>query len=190
MSSKSILQKDLEDAADFNLTLEEKVYKSNKISLELMAQVKQMKLSMDYMAGYARVGGVYEPFNKDDVIDFNLAEYINWSPYRQPLSQLFVRESEGVYQFGSKRTTIKYENTELKVRVGGGFLSIDEFVQQYLPLEVEKLGPLGLYNVSNPLAAYSVSQLNANALANRSLSPKRKFSPNRSMNNIRQSVSI
>ena len=37
MSSKAILQKDLEDAADFNLTLEEKVYKSNKISLELMA---------------------------------------------------------------------------------------------------------------------------------------------------------
>ena len=80
MSSKSILQKDLEDAADFNLTLEEKVYKSNKISLDLMAQVKQMKLSMDNMAGYARIGGVYEPFNKDDVIDFNLAEYINWSP--------------------------------------------------------------------------------------------------------------
>ena len=129
------------------------MYKSNKISLDMMAQVKQMKLSMDYMAGFARF---YEPFNKSDVIDQNLAEYINWSPYRHPLSQLFVRESEGVYQFGSKRTTMKYENTELKVRVGGGFLSIDEFVQQYMPLELEKLGPAGLYNLTSVNGVQSV----------------------------------
>jgi len=37
MSSKAKMQRDLEDAADFNLTLEEKVYKSNKISLDMMA---------------------------------------------------------------------------------------------------------------------------------------------------------
>ena len=35
---------------------------------------------------------------------------------------------------------MKYDGNELKVRVGGGFLSIHEFVQQYLPLELEKIG--------------------------------------------------
>jgi hypothetical protein len=30
------MQKDLESAADFNITMEEKVYKSNKISLDLI----------------------------------------------------------------------------------------------------------------------------------------------------------
>ena len=30
--------------------------------------------------------------------------------------------------FGSKKTTIKLVNDDLKVKVGGGFLSIDEFI--------------------------------------------------------------
>jgi hypothetical protein len=34
---KAQMQKDLEAAADFNITMEEKVYKSNKISLCLSA---------------------------------------------------------------------------------------------------------------------------------------------------------
>ena len=128
LTEKSEMQKDLEEAADFNLSLEEKVYKSNKISLDLMAQVKQMQLNLNYLDNWARVGGFYQPVKKDE-IDEVLAEYINWSPHRHALSQLFEREHEGVYVFGTKKTTMKYENTELKVRVGGGYLSIDEFVQ-------------------------------------------------------------
>lgn len=139
MSSKSLMQKDLEEAADYNLSLEEKVYKSNKISLDLLAQVKHLKLGLDFFGQYYQV---YKG-DKYDTIDKALEEYINWSPYKIPLSNLFQKESEGVYTFGSKKTTMKYENTELKVRVGGGFLSIHEFVQQYLPLELEKIGWTG-----------------------------------------------
>ena len=50
----------------------------------------------------------------------------------------FKRENEGVYQFGQKRLSVKIENGSLKCRVGGGYLSIDEFVDQYLPIELEK----------------------------------------------------
>ena len=50
-----------------------------------------------------------------------------------------MRESEGVYQFGSKRVAIKVDKDKINVRVGGGFLSIDEFLDQYTPLELEKL---------------------------------------------------
>ena len=50
-----------------------------------------------------------------------------------------MRESEGVYQFGTKRIAVKVEKDNIKIRVGGGFLSIDEFLDQYTPQELEKL---------------------------------------------------
>ena len=42
---------------------------------------------------------VYIP-DKGDPIDKKLAEYINNYPDRQKLKIMFMRESEGVYQFG------------------------------------------------------------------------------------------
>lgn len=95
-----------------------------------------MKLGLDFFGNYYQV---YKG-DKHDSIDLALEEYINWSPVKIPLSNLWKKESEGVYTFGSKKTTMKYDGNELKVRVGGGFLSIHEFVQQYLPLELEKIG--------------------------------------------------
>lgn len=50
-----------------------------------------------------------------------------------------MRESEGVYQFGTKRVHVKCEGGGIKIRVGGGFLSIDEFLDQYTPTELQKL---------------------------------------------------
>lgn len=50
-----------------------------------------------------------------------------------------MRESEGVYQFGTKRVSIKVEKDNIKIRVGGGYLSIDEFLDQYTPVELDKL---------------------------------------------------
>lgn len=52
---------------------------------------------------------------------------------------MFMRESEGVYSFGTKKVAVKVEKDNIKIRVGGGFLSIDEFLDQYTPLEIEKL---------------------------------------------------
>ena len=53
---------------------------------------------------------------------------------------MFMRESEGVYQFGSKRVLVKVDKDKIIIRVGGGYLSIDEFLDQYTPAEFEKLG--------------------------------------------------
>lgn len=52
---------------------------------------------------------------------------------------MFMRESDGVYQFGTKRVAVKVEKDNIKIRVGGGYLSIDEFLDQYTPVELEKL---------------------------------------------------
>ena len=50
-----------------------------------------------------------------------------------------MRESEGIYEFGSKRIAVKVDKDKINIRVGGGYLSIDEFLDQYTPLELEKL---------------------------------------------------
>ena len=61
-------------------------------------------------------------------------------PEREKLKILFLRESEGVYQFGSKRVFIKIEKGEnILVRVGGGYMHIEEFITQYTNSEIDKI---------------------------------------------------
>lgn len=81
---------------------------------------------------------VYIPV-KDCPIDKKLAEYINNYPDRAKLKIMFMRESEGVYEFGSSRVRVKVERDRIQIKVGGGFLSIDEFLDQYTPTELAKL---------------------------------------------------
>ena len=69
-----------------------------------------------------------------------LGQFLNEYPERDQIKIMFLRESEGVYQFGSKRCNIKIDLNKIFVRVGGGYLMIDEFVDQYLPIELEKIG--------------------------------------------------
>ena len=76
---------------------------------------------------------------KNDAIDKKLAEYINNYPDRQKLKIMFMRESEGTYQFGTKRVYVKCVKDKIEIRVGGGWLSVDEFLDQYTPAELEKL---------------------------------------------------
>ena len=41
---------------------------------------------------------------------------------------MFMRESEGVYEFGSRRILVKVERDKIQIKVGGGYLGIDEFL--------------------------------------------------------------
>ena len=81
---------------------------------------------------------VYIPV-QNDAIDKKLAEYINNYPERQKLKIMFMRESEGIYQFGTKRVYVRVDHDRINIRVGGGFLSIDEFLDQYTPQELQRL---------------------------------------------------
>jgi len=51
---------------------------------------------------------VYIPV-KHDVIDKKLAEYINNYPERSKLKIMFMRESEGIYQFGTKKVYVRVD---------------------------------------------------------------------------------
>lgn len=136
------LQRELDTAADYILELEEKVYRANKTSLELLKQLKEAEVEIDTLKQYIidlkqRIA-VYIPV-KEDPVDKKLAEFINNYPERSKLKIMFMRESEGVYQFGTKRVAVKVEKDNIKIRVGGGYLSLDEFLDQYTPVELEKL---------------------------------------------------
>ena len=53
---------------------------------------------------------------------------------------MFLRESEGVYRFGSRQVYIKIEKgNKIVVRVGGGFIDIDEFITKYTADEISKI---------------------------------------------------
>jgi hypothetical protein len=120
---------------------------------------------------------VYIPV-KNDAIDKRLAEYINNFPDRQKLKIMFMRESDGVYQFGSKRVTVRVDKDKINIRVGGGYLSIDEFLDQYTPIELEKHGR------NDPLKRHhermSVQRVAASGEAIRENSPIRGSSPRKS----------
>lgn len=108
----------------------------------MIAEVEAMRAEIETYRNYiidlkARIA-VYIPV-KDDLIDKRIAEYINNYPDRQNLKVMFMRESNGVYQFGSKRIAVKVEKDKINIRVGGGYLTIDEFLDQYTPGELEKL---------------------------------------------------
>jgi len=51
---------------------------------------------------------------------------------------MFIRLSPGIYSFGSKKVCIKVDNGKINIRVGGGYLRIDEFLEKYTTVELEK----------------------------------------------------
>lgn len=154
--AKEALQKELENASAYIIELESKFYKSQQTSLELLKQLKQVEFENEEVLHETETLGqeiqtlrqyiidlksriaVYIPV-KNDQIDKRLAEYINNYPDRQKLKIMFMRESEGVYQFGTKRVAVRVDKDKINIRVGGGYLSIDEFLDQYTPPELEKL---------------------------------------------------
>lgn len=121
-AQKKKLQKELETASDYILALEDKVYRANKTSLELLRQLKDAEIEIETLKNYIielkqRIA-VYIPA-KDDPIDKRLAEFINNYPDRQKLKIMFLRESEGVYQFGSKRVAVRVDKDKINSKNNG-----------------------------------------------------------------------
>lgn len=152
LEEKTSRKNDLETASKYIQELEAQIYKNNQTSLELLADLRCSEVEIETLKAYiidlkSRIA-VYIPV-KNDYTDKKLAEYINNFPDRSRLKIMFMRESEGVYQFGTKRIFIKVEHERINIRVGGGYLSIDEFIDQYTPVEIEKIdrqSPLRRFN--------------------------------------------
>lgn len=121
-------------ASNYILELEQKCHSANVTSLEILKTLKIReeeieKLHVEYGAKIealkqeivclkqyiidlkSRVA-VYIPF-KSDPVDLKLAEYINNYPDTKRLKVMFLRESTGVYEFGSKKVAVKVENNKI-----------------------------------------------------------------------------
>ena len=72
---------------------------------------------------------------KGDIVDEMLASYINQAGVQLPITRL----GKGFYMFGTKKILAKIMHNKLVVRVGGGFMGIDEFINTYGEIELNKL---------------------------------------------------
>lgn len=78
--------------------------------------------------------GAYQAI-KGDLIDEMLAGYVNQKGVQLPITRM----GGGYYMFGTRRIYAKISNNKLIVRVGGGYTSIDEFINQYGETELQKI---------------------------------------------------
>ena len=118
-------------SSDYIIAIQEKCYQSNQQSLQLLESLKDAEDEIEVLKNYiidlkARVA-VYVPV-KDDPVDQRMAEFINNYPDRSKLKLMFMRDQEGVYDFGSKKVNVRIEKNKIQIRVGGGYMSIDEFL--------------------------------------------------------------
>lgn len=67
----------------------------------------------------------------DEMMHFHLA--------KNNVSLKVVRTGPGKYLFGTKNIMAKVINGKLVIRVGGGYMGADEFIQTYGPMEMAKV---------------------------------------------------
>ena len=72
---------------------------------------------------------------KGDEIDELFAKHINDAQLDLPVKRI----SAGKYLFGTRNIIAKIVNGKLLIRVGGGFMSAQEFIEQYGRMEMLKI---------------------------------------------------
>lgn len=96
--------------------LEEKNYELSKNLNNAIHEVKvkeeQQVLLNTYVNAIKTRTHIYFPI-PDDIVDVRLAQHLNNMPDPQGLSALFLRESSGIYHFGTKRVFVKIENGKI-----------------------------------------------------------------------------
>ena len=77
---------------------------------------------------------------KGDKIDRKLSMFVNAKSNNLPIQ--FIRIGEGLYTFGTKKIAVKILNGKIVIRVGGGYLMIEEFLRLYTFSELKKLSEI------------------------------------------------
>ena len=108
----------------------------------MLTQIRDMQQEIEHLRNYAislkAKVSIYVPV-KGDPVDEKVAEYLNSVTDRQKLKIMFLRESSGIYEFGTRRVEVRVAKGKIMIRVGGGYIPIDEFLEQYTPEEMEKI---------------------------------------------------
>lgn len=101
--------------------------------LEFRDKFKQLKIKLRKKP-VSRMGDYLA--DKNDEVDVMFAAAVKRSDYRGQLK--IVKLAVGKYMFGTKKITAKIINGKLVIRVGGGYMNVDEFIEQYGRMEVIK----------------------------------------------------
>ena len=75
---------------------------------------------------------------KGDLIDQMLSHYVNQANCPVPIRKI----GNGFYLFGTKKIYAKILNGKLVIRVGGGFMIIEEFIATYADAEMNKISKM------------------------------------------------
>ena len=73
-----------------------------------------------------------------DTLDKMLAHYLNQTQCLVPIKKL----GNGFYLFGTKKIYAKILNEKLVIRVGGGYMNIEEFIATHQDSELAKLSKM------------------------------------------------
>lgn len=132
ISELTELTKDIHVLSDLSLLHSEKALAAHLVIAKLSVLLQEKEAELEK---YRRV--VLPKYRCDpaDQTDVALGAYLAANLVSVP----FVREEPGVYRFGTKRVFIRLEQGNIIIRVGGGYMHLDEFVDIYTPLEMEKL---------------------------------------------------
>lgn len=119
---------------------------------------------------------------KGDLIDQMLSHYVNQANCPVPIRKI----GNGFYLFGTKKIYAKILNGKLVIRVGGGFMIIEEFIATYADAEMNKISKMSddqLIALSADSTAMTQTVINPNARLSmyRASDVGKRKSPNASM---------
>ena len=126
---KKRIQKMLKDLKDINKRRKDLEDKYSQMRQEVF-KIKQIKL--------------YKPV-RGDVVDEMFAGYLN----KAKLTIDVQRMSANNYMFGTKKILAKIINGNLVIRVGGGYMNAEEFIEQYGKIEMMKMMKQEEYKTSD-----------------------------------------
>ena len=102
---------------------------------------KELERIFDYVSDLNKINMLYIPVDHDK-IDKQLADIINSAGRNNDLNKakmLLVREGDGHYTYCKKKVYVmKNEKDNLIVRVGGGYMSFEQFIHTYNPFQFFK----------------------------------------------------
>ena len=169
-STRAEILKTLDSGCDFMLKESEKVLDECKKVDGMIDFIDEKEYEIENMrtvlSDIKNRTPTYVPIDNDPV-DIALAEFLNSCD--QPVSIPFTRENEGIYTFGTKKVFLKLENGKVKIRVGGGFTQIEEFIEIYAPIELERQEEA----IESNCPQFSVSLSRFHNAQNKGMSPLR-----------------
>lgn len=137
IAEKNMIIDELEQPRDEIETIEMLIREKDEIIRELEAQIRnKSRRGVSTIKETVKVSSSshFSP-QRGDNVDELIADYLNQNASPVPIKKL----GNGYYMFGTRKIYAKVMNGNLVIRVGGGYMSIEEFIEAYGQAELERI---------------------------------------------------